>query len=149
MLAHDAPLNRLDLAALPPRIPENAADVLDSYLEETGAIHGGESGHHECVEVLRVFRPAISRALGYGPTEWTMEGVISRLILLGTFNRNVLDVDHTYRRIQVRHTFHILSYEIADPEMFQDQARRIRDPEERWCHSEEKMISIREFYSLP
>ncbi|KIO17585.1 hypothetical protein M407DRAFT_32733 [Tulasnella calospora MUT 4182] len=105
-------------------------DVLEQYIAEVGTIHRAETGHHECVDILRVFGPSARQLLSYHGFDWGGSAQIRRFALIKAFNKFVQEVDQTSRQIQ-------------------NNARRARYPDQRWCHWEEERVSIRATYSLP
>ncbi|KIO16160.1 hypothetical protein M407DRAFT_34206 [Tulasnella calospora MUT 4182] len=111
-------------------ISDRVINVLVQYTAKIRAIHPAQSGCHERINILRVFGPPTRRLLDYSNGDWQRDACEKRFALMKTFNEYVEEVDQTSRQMQ-------------------NNARRVRDPDEHWCHHEEERVSIRTIYSLP
>ncbi|KAG9026884.1 hypothetical protein FS837_004486 [Tulasnella sp. UAMH 9824] len=104
------------------------AGHLERYIAKIRSIHPTECGHYERIDILRVFGPSTRQVLSFHPDNWIIS--TARFLFVETFNKFVQEVDQTSRRME-------------------SNARRVRDPNERWCHWEDKRASISPIYSIP
>lgn len=107
--------------------------------------------YSESIEVIRVFGQPMHKALRQKPLVWFAPQLAREECrrLRNTFNNFVLAVDKTYHRIQVRLPSIYAYSRVSYIYVRQNRARRVRDPDERWCHSEAEALGIRDIYLLP
>ncbi|KAG9040350.1 hypothetical protein FS837_000759, partial [Tulasnella sp. UAMH 9824] len=111
-------------------IPKGLPNMLEQYIAKIRTIHQDEGSYDEGIDILRIFGPSVHQCISYDFYKMASAAHRSRFVLIKTFSNFVLEVDQTSLQIQ-------------------KTARRVRDPDERWCHHEEERISIRTVYSLP
>ncbi|KAG8919212.1 hypothetical protein FRC01_001413 [Tulasnella sp. 417] len=108
----------------------NLYEALQQYISKARVIHQADSDHDERVDILQTFSPPIRQSLAFPPDTSVLGKHRRRFVLIKAFNEFVEEVDQTARRIE-------------------NNDRRVRDPDERWCHREEERASISSIYSLP
>ncbi|KAG8918836.1 hypothetical protein FRC01_001627 [Tulasnella sp. 417] len=106
-------------------------DPLERYLAKVRNVHQAQIGYDESIETLSVLVPLVRTVLreGLPSMRYTVHQEAHLEPLRKTFNDFVLDIDSMYRQIQ-------------------NNARRFRSPDERWCHWEEDKTSIMAAYSV-
>lgn len=112
---------------------------MEFYLAHVRALDRTEFAYPEDIEVLRVFKPAFG--VPYIPI-----GKSAR----EAFNAFALDVWNTSKQTQVCDDFECCSIRSPHtPHVRQNKGRRVRHPEERWCHWQEGLLPIKTAYALP
>lgn len=76
--------------------------LLEQYIANIRTIHHGESGYHECIDILQIFRPSTRQFISNQYYYMTKQAQERQFILVKTWNEFVLQVDRTSRQMQVR-----------------------------------------------
>lgn len=149
-LAGDDCFTRVDRPSLLFSIPTSLFDMLNHYLQKVRTTYQADLVCDESVTLLQTFGPPTRKLFSQWTFEWKEPEVIheKRKEFRNMFNEFVMEVDALSRRNQVRISFH--SRYLIFPDLSpQNHARRVRNPDERWCHWQEQSASIRDLYSLP